>query len=347
MMPQEEPRLIGETLILTPITSKDAKELCECLQDPRISETTSVPFPYTLDMARENLAESEEKWAKGSADFAIRSAADLALLGRIELIRSPRTPEACELAFFIRQDQWGKGFMTEAVGLALDYAFGHMGVERVEWRAHVGNWGSWKPVWRNGFTREGVRRCLEGPDQWTAALLKTDPRQPPSPWDGPGAGRGPALDPSQPQKLVEQFHRTYSMPMRLGTGNAPTIEYERIHMRMSLIQEEFAELMGAVYGADARSIVEAASERAVESDDCTRDLVETADALADLVYVIYGMAIESGIDLDKVLAEVQASNLSKLMPDGSVKLREDGKVLKGPGFFAPNIRRALGVDAEN
>lgn len=173
MMPQEEPRLIGETLILTPITSKDAKELCECLQDPRISETTSVPFPYTLDMARENLAESEEKWAKGSADFAIRSAADLALLGRIELIRSPRTPEACELAFFIRQDQWGKGFMTEAVGLALDYAFGHMGVERVEWRAHVGNWGSWKPVWRNGFTREGVRRCLEGPDQWTAALLKT------------------------------------------------------------------------------------------------------------------------------------------------------------------------------
>ena len=259
MMPQEEPRLIGETLILTPITSKDAKELCECLQDPRISETTSVPFPYTLDMARENLAESEEKWAKGSADFAIRSTADLALLGRIELIRSPRTPEACELAFFIRQDQWGKGFMTEAVGLALDYAFGHMGVERVEWRAHVGNWGSWKPVWRNGFTREGVRRCLEGPDQWTAALLKTDPRQPASPWDGPGAGRGPALDPSQPQKLVEQFHRTYSMPMRLGTGNAPTIEYERIHMRMSLIQEEFAHGRGLRSG---RTLHRGSRERA-------------------------------------------------------------------------------------
>ena len=56
------------------------------------------------------------------------------------------------------------------------------------------------------------------------------------------------------------------------------------------------------------------------------------------------MAIESGIDLDAVLAEVQASNLSKLMPDGSVKLREDGKILKGPNFFDPNIARALGVD---
>ena len=61
------------------------------------------------------------------------------------------------------------------------------------------------------------------------------------------------------------------------------------------------------------------------------------------MYVIYGMAIESGMDLDSVLAEVQASNLSKLMPDGSVKLREDGKVLKGPNFFQPNIARGLGL----
>ena len=43
MRPQEELRLSGEKLVLTPITSKDAKALCECLQDPQISETTSVP----------------------------------------------------------------------------------------------------------------------------------------------------------------------------------------------------------------------------------------------------------------------------------------------------------------
>ena len=113
-------------------------------------------------------------------------------------------------------------------------------------------------------------------------------------------------------------------------------------MRVSLIREEFAELLGAVYGKEARAIVEEATQRATAADDGTRDIIETADALGDLIYVIYGMALESGIDLNRVLAEIQASNLSKLMPDGSVKLREDGKVLKGPNFFTPNIARALG-----
>ena len=133
-----------------------------------------------------------------------------------------------------------------------------------------------------------------------------------------------------PMELVQEFHRTYSMPIR--SFDDPTLSYERLGMRMSLIAEEFAELMGAVYGKRARAIIEAATAE--------------ADALGDLVYVIYGMAIESGMDLDSVLAEVQASNLSKLMPDGSVKLREDGKVLKGPNFFAPNIARGLGLETD-
>ena len=146
-----------------------------------------------------------------------------------------------------------------------------------------------------------------------------------------------------PMELVLQFHHTYSVPIRPFSD--PTLDYERMNMRMSLIAEEFAELMGAVYGPRARAIIEAATAEAVAADDGTRDVIETADALADLVYVVYGMAIESGMNLDSVLAEVQASNLSKLMPDGSVKLREDGKVLKGPNFFQPNIARGLGLES--
>lgn len=153
-------------------------------------------------------------------------------------------------------------------------------------------------------------------------------------------------DSSQPGKLVAQFHDTYSMPDRLRDGGEPTVNYERVHMRMSLIGEEFAELMGAVYGPAARAHMEEAFHAAQRMDESTRDVVESADALADLVYVIYGMALESGIDLDKVLAEVQASNLSKLMPDGTVLLREDGKILKGPHFFPPNVARALGMGHE-
>ena len=146
-----------------------------------------------------------------------------------------------------------------------------------------------------------------------------------------------------PMELVLQFHHTYSVPIRPLSD--PTLDYERMNMRMSLIAEEFAELMGAVYGPRARAIIEAATAEAVAADEGERDVIEAADALADLVYVVYGMAIESGMNLDSVLAEVQASNLSKLMPDGSVKLREDGKVLKGPNFFQPNIARGLGLES--
>ena len=146
-----------------------------------------------------------------------------------------------------------------------------------------------------------------------------------------------------PMELVLQFHHTYSVPIRPFSD--PTLDYERMNMRMSLIAEEFAELMGAVYGPRARAIIEAATVEAVAVDEGERDVIEAADALADLVYVVYGMAIESGMNLDSVLAEVQASNLSKLMPDGSVKLREDGKVLKGPNFFQPNIARGLGLES--
>ena len=146
-----------------------------------------------------------------------------------------------------------------------------------------------------------------------------------------------------PMELVLQFHHTYSVPIR--SFSDPTLDYERMNMRMSLIAEEFAELMGAVYGPRARAIIEAATAEAVATDEGERDVIEAADALADLVYVVYGMAIESGMNLDSVLAEVQASNLSKLMPDGSVKLREDGKVLKGPNFFQPNVARGLGLES--
>ena len=79
------------------------------------------------------------------------------------------------------------------------------------------------------------------------------------------------------------------------------------------------------------------------ADDGRRSTVEAADALADLVYVVYGMALETGIDLAAVLAEVQRSNMSKLGPDGRPVYREDGKVLKGPGYVPPDVAGALGI----
>jgi predicted HAD superfamily Cof-like phosphohydrolase len=117
---------------------------------------------------------------------------------------------------------------------------------------------------------------------------------------------------------VGDFHRAYGLPVR----DAPTIEVgsEQVELRLALIEEEVGEL--------------AAAARA-------DDLVGVADALADIVYVAYGTAHVYGIDLDAVLDEVHASNMTKLGADGRPIRRTDGKVLKGPAYVPPNIANLL------
>jgi len=70
-----------------------------------------------------------------------------------------------------------------------------------------------------------------------------------------------------------------------------------------------------------------------------KDIVEIADALTDILYVTYGAGHAFGIDLDKCFEEVQRSNMSKLGVDGKPIYREDGKVLKGPNFFEPDLEK--------
>ena len=73
------------------------------------------------------------------------------------------------------------------------------------------------------------------------------------------------------------------------------------------------------------------------------DVVEIADALTDLLYVVYGAGHAFGIDLDDCFLEVHESNMSKLGKDGRPIYRDDGKVLKGPDFFQPNLKEILDV----
>src|SRR6266568_803166 len=92
-------------------------------------------------------------------------------------------------------------------------------------------------------------------------------------------------------------------------------------LRVALLQEEVSEFVTA-------------SENG--------DLVGIADALADIVYVVYGTALTYGIDLDAVLREVHRSNMSKLGRDGKPLIRDDGKVLKSDQYFPPDVVAALG-----
>lgn len=141
---------------------------------------------------------------------------------------------------------------------------------------------------------------------------------------------------------VAEFHTTFGAPVRTGT---PTLDVgdDQIALRLSLIMEEVAELWDALYGTRAGEVIRTATEEALTLDDGARDLVETADALGDIDYVLAGTALVFGIPHADVVAEIHASNMSKAGSDGKPVLREDGKILKGPNFFRPNIADVLGV----
>jgi len=119
---------------------------------------------------------------------------------------------------------------------------------------------------------------------------------------------------------VTKFHDTFG----LGKKETPTASLgkEKNLLRYKLMREENEEYL------------EAANDN---------DLVEVADALGDMLYILCGTIIEHGMQdkIEEVFNEIQRSNMSKLGADGKPIYREDGKVLKGPSYFKPNIQSIL------
>ena len=357
-------------LVLSVPTGDDLDRITEICQDADIQEWTFVPRNYQRSDAQFFVEQVVAKgWSEGrELTWAIREAdagASPDLVGMLGITLSgPENARIGEVGYWLAAAARGRGTMIRAVAALIDTAFdpnGPLALSALRWRCDihetshglVPNWASWKVVWSLGFQREGrVRRFLPNDgrlhDGWIATLLPEDPREPRVPWDGPvetdsvlplvahdGVGEREGDD---PEALVRRFHHVYGLPVQT---DGASLERESLDMRMSLIAEEFSELVGAVYGQAARAEIESSYRRAVAADDGARDTVETADALADLIYVIYGMALETGIDLASVLAEVQRSNMSKLGADGKPVYREDGKVLKGPDYFPPNVEAVL------
>ena len=101
----------------------------------------------------------------------------------------------------------------------------------------------------------------------------------------------------------------------------PSFSSDKINnLRISLIEEELNEFKEAV---------------------SKKDLKEVADALTDILYVTYGAGHALGINLDNCFQEVQKSNMSKLGNDGKPIYNENGKVMKGPNYFKPNLEKIV------
>lgn len=123
-------------------------------------------------------------------------------------------------------------------------------------------------------------------------------------------------------KTVTEMLREWETAIGINLPDRLTVPgFETKELRKELLREEFEEYLAAT-----------------DADD----LVEIADALADMEYIIHGTALAYGID-DAVTAEVHRSNMTKVRPDGTVIRREDGKILKPEGYERPNIARVLGL----
>ena len=116
---------------------------------------------------------------------------------------------------------------------------------------------------------------------------------------------------------VGLFMKTFGQEVKITSS----LSSEKINnLRISLINEELEEFKEAIRN---------------------NDLKEAADALTDILYVTYGAGHAFGINLDKCFAEVQRSNMSKLGKDGKPIYNADGKVMKGPNYFEPDLSKCL------
>ena len=114
---------------------------------------------------------------------------------------------------------------------------------------------------------------------------------------------------------VGTFMKTFGQEVK----TKPSFSTDKINkLRLDLIKEELIELTEAMNN---------------------KDLLEVADALTDILYVTYGAGHAFGINLDKCFEEVQNSNMSKLDENGKPIYNEHGKVMKGPNYFKPNLKK--------
>ena len=114
---------------------------------------------------------------------------------------------------------------------------------------------------------------------------------------------------------VKIFMKTFGQEVK-EKAEFPT---DRItSLRYELIKEELEELKDAIN---------------------KKDIKEVADALTDILYVTYGAGHAFGINLDKCFKEVQNSNMSKLGNDGKPIYNDNGKVMKGPNYFKPDLNK--------
>ncbi|MCX5524454.1 GNAT family N-acetyltransferase [Streptomyces bobili] len=170
--------LATDRLVLRPVGPQDTDAVHAAAQDPDIQRWTTIPSPYLPEHARsftEQLA--PEGWANRSMFTFGVFLPDHTLTGLLSL--TMRSLGTAEIGFWATKEHRGHGYTTEATLTASRWAFTHLAVDRVEWRAEVGNTASRAVAEHAGFTLEGTLRSAINNkgvrrDCWVASLLPSD-----------------------------------------------------------------------------------------------------------------------------------------------------------------------------
>lgn len=124
----------------------------------------------------------------------------------------------------------------------------------------------------------------------------------------------------KPINSVKKFHDAFN----IDVSNSPTVNLpaDKIELRFKLMSEENKEYFEAAKN---------------------KDLFEIADALGDMLYILCGTILTHGMQhkIEEIFDAIQDSNMSKLGKDGKPIYRKDGKVLKGPNYFKPDLKKIL------
>ena len=173
-------------LVLSHPLDSDVDALYEACQDPDIQRYTTVPSPYERRHAEEFVERVAKHWADGTEQsWVMRDGESVA--GMIGLYR--QGAGAAELGYWVGPASRRRGFAVEASRAVVDWGFSPdgLGLDRIEWRAVVGNIGSARAARTLGFRYEGMlRHALRSgsgvrSDGWIAGLLASDDRRP-QPW---------------------------------------------------------------------------------------------------------------------------------------------------------------------
>jgi RimJ/RimL family protein N-acetyltransferase len=192
----------GRVHLSTP-TLDDVDAVTAACQDPRVARWTVVPSPYSRDDAVEFVTSYVGPgWERGDVlTWGVRESVGptgipgpdgpgplLGMLG-LSLDDAPEGQRSAEIGYWTAPEARGRGLMTAAGRLVVDWAFDPegAGLARLFWQAYLGNWASRRVAWRLGFRVEGAVRGFAlqrgvRRDAWVGTLLPGDPREPVEPW---------------------------------------------------------------------------------------------------------------------------------------------------------------------